>query len=64
MAPRDLDHDGVAEDRGPLGTSAENVECFLPEKERERRRKAARNIKWAINVRISQFSCWSHAYAM
>lgn len=50
MAPRDLDHDGVAEDRGPLGFSEENVECFLPDNEREKRRKAARNVKWAINV--------------
>lgn len=50
MGPRDLDHDGFAEDRGPLYTSDENVECFLPEDERKKRRKAARNAKWAINV--------------
>lgn len=52
MGPRDLDYDGVAEDRGPLHTSEGNVECFLPDDERERRRKAARNAKWAININV------------
>jgi hypothetical protein len=52
MDPQDLDHDGVAEDRGPLGGSGENVECFLPQDEREKRRKALRNAKWAINVSV------------
>ena len=52
MGPRDLDHDGVPEQRGPLHSSEGNVECFLPNEERERRRKAARNVKWAINVSI------------
>jgi hypothetical protein len=50
MAPRDLDHDGVAEERGPLHDTEENIESFLPDDERERRRKADRNAKWAINV--------------
>ncbi|PVI02753.1 hypothetical protein DM02DRAFT_717216 [Periconia macrospinosa] len=52
MAPQDLDHDGVAEDRGPLGISEESVECFLPEDEREKRRKSARHVKWAININV------------
>jgi len=52
MAPRDLDNDGVAEDRGPLGLSQERVECFLPDEERERRRKSARRIQWAININV------------
>ncbi|KAF1957282.1 hypothetical protein CC80DRAFT_491431 [Byssothecium circinans] len=52
MDPRDMDRDGVAEDRGPLGISEESVECFLPDKERARRRKAARNVKWAININV------------
>ena len=52
MAPQDLDHDGVVEDRGPLGFSEERVECFLPDEERERRRKSARNVKWAININV------------
>ncbi|KAJ4302907.1 hypothetical protein N0V90_001798 [Kalmusia sp. IMI 367209] len=52
MGPRDLDHDGVAEDRGPLGLSEERVECFLPDEERERRRKSARHVKWAININV------------
>lgn len=52
MDPRDPDHDGVAEDRGPLGISGEDLEPFLPEEEREKRRKDARSVKWAINVSI------------
>jgi hypothetical protein len=52
MDPQDRDGDGVAEDRGPLGNSAENVECFLPDDEREKRRKSARNVRWAINVGV------------
>jgi len=52
MDPQDRDGDGVVEDRGPLGNSAENVECFLPDDEREKRRKSARNVRWAINVGV------------
>ncbi|KAI0569315.1 cation efflux family protein [Pyrenophora tritici-repentis] len=54
MNPRDPDHDGVAEDRGPLGSSGEDLEPFLPEEEREKRRKSARSVKWAINVSIDR----------
>lgn len=50
MASRDLDHDGFAEERVPLYASANNVEVFLPDKERTRRRKAERNARWVINV--------------
>jgi hypothetical protein len=59
MNPADPDHDGVAEDLGPLGTTGEDLEPFLPEDERENRRKSARNVKWAINVSfsISSFEC-------
>lgn len=52
MGPRDLDHDGIVEQRGPLHSSAGNVECFLPDEERERRRKSARHVKWAININV------------
>lgn len=52
MNPQDLDHDGVVEDRGPLGVSDEGIECFLPDEEREKRRKSARNVKWAININV------------
>ncbi|KAF2111998.1 hypothetical protein BDV96DRAFT_498196 [Lophiotrema nucula] len=52
MAPQDMDHDGVAEERGPLGHSDEILEVFLPEDEREKRRKAARHAKWAININV------------
>jgi len=52
MHPRDTDGDGVAEDRGPLGTSGESLEPFLPEEEREKRRKSAKRVKWAININV------------
>ncbi|KAF2854338.1 hypothetical protein T440DRAFT_486910 [Plenodomus tracheiphilus IPT5] len=52
MHPRDTDNDGVAEDRGPLGSSGENLEPFLPEDEREKRRKSAKHVKWAININV------------
>jgi len=55
MHPRDTDNDGVAEDFGPLGTSGEHLEPFLPEDERDRRRKSARQVKWAINVSIAMW---------
>lgn len=51
MNPADPDHDGVAEDRGPLGTSGESLEPFLPQDERERRARSAKHVRWAINVR-------------
>ncbi|KAF2728937.1 hypothetical protein EJ04DRAFT_580982 [Polyplosphaeria fusca] len=52
MNPQDRDHDGFAEERGPLYSTEENIEVFLPDDERERRRKAARNAKWAININV------------
>ncbi|KAI8940777.1 hypothetical protein NX059_002043 [Plenodomus lindquistii] len=52
MHPRDTDNDGVAEDRGPLGSSGEHLEPFLPEDEREKRRKSAKHVKWAININV------------
>jgi hypothetical protein len=50
MNPQDPDHDGVAEDLGPLAGTGGNLEPFLPDDERERRRKSAKHVKWAINV--------------
>lgn len=50
MHPIDTDGDGVAEDRGPLGISGGDLEPFLPEEEREKRRQGAKRAKWAINV--------------
>ena len=50
MNPRDVDGDGVAEDRGPLGNSGEDLEPFLPEEERNKRAKSAKHARWAINV--------------
>ncbi|KAF2128586.1 hypothetical protein P153DRAFT_423771 [Dothidotthia symphoricarpi CBS 119687] len=52
MNPRDTDGDGVAEERGPLGTSGEDLEPFLPEDEREKRRKSAKHVRWAININV------------
>jgi hypothetical protein len=53
MHPRDTDGDGVAEERGPLGSSGEDLEPFLPEEEREKRRRSAKHARWAINVSCS-----------
>jgi hypothetical protein len=52
MHPRDTDGDGVAEERGPLGSSGEDLEPFLPEEEREKRRTSAKHVRWAINVSL------------
>ncbi|KAL1793575.1 hypothetical protein ACET3X_008557 [Alternaria dauci] len=52
MNPRDTDGDGVAEDRGPLGISGEELEPFLPEEERDRRAKSAKHARWAININV------------
>lgn len=60
MNPRDTDGDGVAEERGPLGTSRENLEPFLPEDERERRRKSTKHVRWAINVRSDKYTIESY----
>jgi hypothetical protein len=50
MNPRDMDHDGVAETGGALQGTGENIEPLLPDDERQRRRRARRNARWAINV--------------
>ncbi|KAL8671408.1 MAG: hypothetical protein Q9168_004081 [Polycauliona sp. 1 TL-2023] len=52
MNPQDLDGDGVAENRGALHNKGDRVHEFLPDDERERRRKAERNAKWAININV------------
>ena len=52
MHPRDVDGDGVVDDRGPLGNSGEALEPFLPDDERERRARSAKHVRWAINVSI------------
>jgi len=52
--PRDTDGDGVVEERGPLGDSGGDLEPFLPEEEREKRRKSAKHVRWAINVRLPE----------
>jgi hypothetical protein len=62
MHPRDTDGDGVAEERGPLGSSGENLEPFLPEDEREKRRKSEKHVKWAINVGLIEALAYSTLY--
>ena len=52
MDPQDLDGDGVAERRGALHDTGDRIHEMLPDDEREKRRKAERNARWAINVRI------------
>lgn len=48
----DRDHDGLLESGGALQAQNEDVEAFLPKEERESRRKADRDAKRAINVRL------------
>ncbi|KAL8840886.1 MAG: hypothetical protein Q9170_001150 [Blastenia crenularia] len=52
MNPQDLDGDGVAERRGALHDTGGRIHEMLPEDEREKRRKAERNAKWAININV------------
>ena len=49
----DPDHDGFVERRGPLQRSDGELESFLPEDEREKRRSDAKKAKWAVNVSLS-----------
>jgi hypothetical protein len=46
----DRDHDGIQEGTGALQAEGEDVEAFLPEEEREKRRKENKRAKLAINV--------------
>lgn len=48
--PQDHDNDGVAEDRGALLQNRERLDDFLPDDEREKRAKEAKQERWAINV--------------
>lgn len=48
----DADHDGIAERSGGLLEADEAVEELLPEDQREKRRKGARNARWAININV------------
>ncbi|KAL8728477.1 MAG: hypothetical protein Q9166_005375 [cf. Caloplaca sp. 2 TL-2023] len=52
MNPQDLDGDGVAERRGALHYTGDRIHEMLPDDEREKRRKAERNAKWAININV------------
>lgn len=49
----DPDHDGINERNNEgLHTSGGNIQDFLPEDEKERRRKSAQRAKWAININV------------
>ncbi|KAL3422328.1 cation efflux family protein [Phlyctema vagabunda] len=50
--PRDDNGDGVAEGGGGLQDTQGCVEPFLPDEEQEKRRKARRDAKWAININV------------
>ena len=56
----DADHDGFLERRGPLQISEGGLENFLPEDEREKRRKDAKKAKWAVNVSPDTASFYTH----
>ncbi|ROW16578.1 hypothetical protein VPNG_01464 [Cytospora leucostoma] len=48
----DRDHDGILEHGGTLQAQGEDIEAFLPESERNSRRKAARSANRAININV------------
>lgn len=48
----DPDHDGHRERTGGLQEMGGNINSFLPDDVKERRRKEARNAKWAININV------------
>lgn len=48
----DPDHDGDQERGGGLQEMGGNIHEFLPEEEKEKRRKAGRDAKWAININV------------
>jgi Cation efflux family len=48
----DADRDGIAERVGALQEENEQVEQLLPDEQREKRRKGARNARWAININV------------
>jgi len=50
--PQDLDHDGVAEAGGELQNNEEQISALLPQAERERRQKEARQERIAVNVNV------------
>ncbi|KAL8726182.1 MAG: hypothetical protein Q9181_006153 [Wetmoreana brouardii] len=52
MHPQDLDGDGIEERRGALHDTGDRIHEMLPDDEREKRRKAERNAKWAININV------------
>lgn len=51
--PGDMDGDGIPDRDNPLGKTDDAIEPYLPEEERERRRKAERNNRYAINVNVA-----------
>ena len=56
LDPADVDGDGVPDPINGLHATGESIEPFLPEDEREARRKGRRNARWAINV------CYTNAF--
>ncbi|ESZ94127.1 hypothetical protein SBOR_5481 [Sclerotinia borealis F-4128] len=50
--PRDDNGDGVAEGGGALQDTQGFVEPFLPDAEQEKRQKARKKAKWAININV------------
>jgi len=48
----DPDHDGVCERRGGIQEVSGHIEELLPEDEKEKRRKAEKRARWAININV------------
>ena len=49
----DLDNDGIAESGGKLQLNQEVISELLPQEERDRRKKDARQARIAINVNVA-----------
>ena len=52
--PGDEDQDGVPDRTGPLQSTGDDVAPYLPEDEREKRRKQLKYARWAININGTQ----------
>jgi cation diffusion facilitator family transporter len=48
----DADHDGIIDRPGGIQDVGGHIEELLPEEDRENRRRAARNARWAININV------------
>lgn len=48
----DIDHDGIIDRPGGIQDVGGHIEELLPEEDRDKRRRGARNARWAININV------------